>query len=83
MTDQHPLTTEPKRSNTYLILKDQPELQPELQPERSDWKCYMFGNRPDGYGITYFPVKGQVPNRFVRFMMKVCFDCLWVKEDTP
>ena len=69
--------TEPKGSNTYLILKDQPELQPEC----SDWKCYMFGNRPDGYGITYFPVKGQVPNRFVRFMMKVCFDCLWVKED--
>ena len=51
------------------------------QPERSDWKCYMFGNRPDGMGIIYFPSKGQVPNRFVRFMMKVCFDCLWVKED--
>jgi len=71
--------TEPKGSNNYLILNHQSE----LQPEHSGWKCYMFGNRPGGYGITYFPVKGQVPNRFVRFMMKVCFDCLWVKEDTP
>jgi hypothetical protein len=67
------LMTEPKGLNTYLMLND--------QPERSDWKCYMFGNRPGGQGFIYFPVKGQVPNRFVRFMMKVCFDCLWVKED--
>ena len=51
------------------------------QPEASGWKCYLFGNRPDGWGMVYFPSKGQVPNRFVRFMMKVCFDCLWVKED--
>ena len=56
-----------------------------IPPNCSDWKCYLFGNRPDGdgdgMGIVYFPPKGQVPNRFVRFMMKVCFDCLWVKED--
>jgi len=49
-------------------------------PECSDWKCYMFGNRPDGKGIIYTPAKGQVPNRFVRFMMRICFDCLWVKN---
>ena len=65
--------TEPKGLNTFLMINN--------QPERSDWKCYMFGNRPDGIGIIYTPAKGQVPNRFVRFMMKVCFDCLWVKED--
>ena len=57
-----------------------------LLPECSEWKCYMFGNRPevnnpDGKGIVYYPAKGQVPNRFVRFMMRVCFDCLWVKND--
>ena len=28
----------------------------------------------------YRPNKGHVPNRFVRFMMRVCFDCLWVDE---
>ena len=32
-------------------------------------------------GISYTPEKGQVPNRFVRFMMRICFDCYWVKED--
>ena len=62
-----------------LIFKPCPTM--SIQPKRFDWKCYMFGNRPDGTGIIYFPAKGQVPNRFVRFMMKVCFDCLWVKED--
>ena len=65
--------TESKGLNTCLVFNN--------QPEPSGWKCYMFGNRPDGKGIIYFPEKGQVPNRFVRFMMKVCFDCLWVKED--
>lgn len=51
------------------------------QPEMSPWKCYMFGSRPGGYGMVYQPQKGQVPNRFVRWMMKICFDCTWVKED--
>jgi hypothetical protein len=50
----------------------------ELAP-RSDWQCYMFGNRPGGMGIVYVPSKGHVPNRFVRWMMLICFDCLWVK----
>jgi hypothetical protein len=71
MTDQHPLTDE-------ILFK---KFDMFNQPEPSGWKCYLFGNRPDGQGMIYFPVKGQVPNRFVRFMMKVCFDCLWVKED--
>ena len=52
-------------------------------PEMSDWKCYMFGNKPGGGGrIIYQPTKGQEPNRFVRWMMKICFDCIWVKENT-
>ena len=49
-------------------------------PKQSNWKCYMFGNRPGGSGIMYIPSEGQVPNRFVRFMMRICFDCLWVKD---
>jgi len=51
------------------------------KPDYSEWKCYLFGNRPCGQGMVYYPAKGYVPNRFVRFMMKVCFDCLWIKED--
>jgi hypothetical protein len=49
-------------------------------PELSEWSCYMFGNRPGGGGIVYRPNKGKEPNWFVRWMMKICFDCLWVKE---
>ena len=49
--------------------------------KQSNWKCYMFGNRPDAnFGIVYIPQEGRVPNRFVRFMMRICFDCLWVKD---
>jgi len=52
-------------------------------PQYSSWKCYLFGNRPGGNGImyVYVPSEGRVPNRFVRFMMRICFDCLWVKND--
>ena len=45
-----------------------------------DWKCYLFGNTSDGYGIVYIPAEGQVPNWFVRWMMKVCLGCTWVKK---
>jgi hypothetical protein len=50
------------------------------QPKYSNWKCYLFGNRPGGNGIMYVPSEGRVPNRFVRWMMYLCFDCVWVKE---
>ena len=49
-------------------------------PEQSEWKCYMFGNKTDGQGIVYIPTKGNVPNWFVRWMMKICFGCTWVKD---
>jgi len=49
-------------------------------PKNSNWSCYLFGNRPGGMGMVYTPAEGQVPNRFVRFMMQICFDCVWVKE---
>ena len=52
-----------------------------LNPKQSNWSCYMFGNRPGGSGIIYTPQEGRVPNRFVRFMMSICFDCKWVKND--
>ena len=51
-----------------------------MTPELSEWQCYLFGNRPGGMGMVYRPNKGKEPNWFVRWMMKICFDCLWVKE---
>ena len=50
-------------------------------PILSDWKCYLFGNKPGGNGITYMPTVGNVPNVFIRWMMKICFACTWVKEE--
>jgi hypothetical protein len=50
-------------------------------PENSEWKCYMFGNKPGiNVGYIYLPRKGCEPNWFVRWMMKICFDCTWVKD---
>ena len=50
-----------------------------LKPRKdSEWTCYMFGGK-EGDGIAWIPTEGNVPNRFVRFMMKVCFGCTWVK----
>ena len=50
-------------------------------PEQSEWKCYMFGNTPQqNQGIVYIPRKGQEPNWFARWMMKVCFACTWEKN---
>jgi hypothetical protein len=52
----------------------------KIQPEQSEWQCYLFGNRPGCSGIVYRPTKGRVPNFFVRWMMLICLDCLWVKD---
>jgi hypothetical protein len=52
----------------------------QITPEQSEWQCFLFGNRPDGLGIVYRPRKGKVPNLFVRWMMRIFFDCLWVKD---
>lgn len=45
----------------------------------SGWICYMFGCGDDGGGLVYRPKESNVPNRFVRWMMKVCFACTWKK----
>lgn len=46
----------------------------------STWTCYMFGNKPGGNGLIYQPIKGCVPNIFIRWMMKICFACTWKNE---
>lgn len=48
-------------------------------PKNSNYSCYLFGATP-GYGMKYTPQEGRVPNRFVRWMMYLCFDCRWVKN---
>jgi hypothetical protein len=48
-------------------------------PEMSEWKCHLFG-ATGASGITYQPVKGKEPNRFVRWCMKVMLGCTWRKE---
>lgn len=49
----------------------------ELQTyEPSGWRCLMFGATGTD-GLVWAPAKGNVPNRFVRWMMKVFFACTW------
>ena len=52
----------------------------QINPEQSEWQCYLFGGRPGASGLVYRPRVGGVPNLFVRWMMRICFDCLWVKD---
>ena len=50
-------------------------------PEYSNWACYMYGSKKsDSYKTIYHPKKGQEPNRFVRYMMKICLGCTWIKD---
>jgi len=65
---------------TFAIADDKSYTCSIKQPKQSNYTCYMFGNRPGGMGMVYTPVEGQVPNRFVRFMMRICLGCTWVKN---
>ena len=66
---------------TFAIADDKSYTCSIKQPKQSNYTCYMFGNRPGGMGMVYTPVEGQVPNRFVRFMMRICLGCTWVKTN--
>jgi hypothetical protein len=50
------------------------------QPKQSNWTCYLFGGNTSFSPITWTPEEGKVPNAWVRFWMKVFFDCNWVKN---
>jgi len=65
---------------TFAIADDKSYTYSIKQPKQSNWTCYLFGNRPGGMGMCYTPVEGQVPNRFVRIMMRICLGCTWVKN---
>jgi len=46
-----------------------------------EWKCYLFGSTPGQPGsFIYTPAKNNIPNFFIRYMMKVCLGCVWVKN---
>jgi hypothetical protein len=51
-------------------------------PKSSNWTCYLFGGDAGFSSITWTPEEGKVPNAWVRFWMKVFFDCKWEKKDT-
>jgi len=50
------------------------------QPKLSNWTCYAFGGDAGFSPLTWTPQEGKVPNAWVRFWMKVFFDCKWVKK---
>jgi hypothetical protein len=50
-------------------------------PEKSEWKCYMFGSRPDGNGLVYHPNKDNEPNWFWRKMQFLILGNKWVKNE--
>jgi hypothetical protein len=49
-------------------------------PKLSNWTCYAFGGDASFSPMTWVPQEGKVPNAWVRFWMKVFFDCKWVKK---
>lgn len=51
------------------------------QPKLSKWTCYLFGNTPGGRGFVFVPSEDCVPNRFIRFFMKICLGCTWEKSN--
>ena len=62
----------------YYIANSKNEYSVFGTPKRANWQCHLFGS--DGTnGITYQPVEGKVPNWFIRWMMKICLGCTWVK----
>jgi hypothetical protein len=62
-------------------MNDEPEYKFLELPELSEWKCYMFGSKPSNPSFVYRPIKGGEPNWFVRWMMLICFNCTWIKEN--
>lgn len=55
------------------------EQQATRPPEMSEWNCELFGM---GDAIVVNPAKGNVPNRFWRWMQFICFGNRWVFIDT-
>jgi len=67
----------------YTLNNEEPKSEFELleayQSNKDGWVCYLFGTT-DKMGMVYYPREGDIPNWFVRWMMKICLGCTWVKE---
>jgi hypothetical protein len=50
-----------------------------IPPREGAWTCHLWGSS-EGNGFSWRPADSQVPNAFVRWMMKVCFACTWVRR---
>jgi hypothetical protein len=50
-------------------------------PEMSEWQCYLFGNKPGGFGVVWRPHKGNEPNWFWRKMQYLILGNLWVRDN--
>lgn len=44
--------------------------------KQSPWTAQIFGNKD----VIFKPRKGSEPNRFHRFMQRLCFGVVWVKD---
>jgi hypothetical protein len=47
-------------------------------PKHSGWKCHVLGRAAR---IVWEPNEGEVPNRWVRFWMRVFFGSVWERID--
>ena len=65
---------------TFAIADDKWNTYSINLPKQSNWTCYAFGGDASFSPMTWVPQEGRVPNRFVRWMMRICFDCKWVKK---
>jgi hypothetical protein len=47
--------------------------------EQSEWRCYLFGSRPDHQGgMVWHPLRGHEPNWFWRKMQYLILGNTWV-----
>lgn len=65
-------------SNTPL--KVAPQLNMMVAPPLSQWRCYLFGNKPGQFGMVWTPRVNEVPNWFWRKMQWLILGNLWVFE---
>ena len=62
-----------------ILSPEKKVLLPDNDYRPSGWTCCLFGSPAPDEGIAYYPLMGNVPNRFIRWMMKICLGCTWVK----
>jgi len=49
-----------------------------IPKQSKTWECWLFGSK-SSMGFVYHPSEGDIPNPFIRWMMKVFLGCRWVR----